>query len=422
VHGTIPDSMISVILIPVIKDKTGKINSKDNYRHIALASILSKIFEHVLYDRLELYLLTNDNQYGFKRKHGTDMCIYALKEIIQKYRNLNSTMFLCFLDASKAFDRVNHAKLFQKLVQRGTPGYLVRILIYWYSHQTMVVRWDDAISEPFQVSNGVRQGGILSPYLFNVYMDDLSKKLNACSTGCMNGLLLLNHLMYADDLVIFSPYSGGLQMLLKICSEYGIDNNVKYNAIRSTVMVIRSKYDKHTVFPNFMLNSAALCISEVVKYLGHFMTEDFRDDKDIIRQCRKLYAQGNTLLRKFHMCTDDVKVSLFRTYCTPLYTGHLWWNYRMYSFSKLNVAYNDIIRLLLCLPRFHSASQLFANVNVPAFQAVIRNLMFKFITRLNKLENAIIKCLIDVENSDLRYTSAIWKHWHKSLYVHFDNG
>ena len=188
------------------------------------------------------------------------MCIYALKEIIQKYRSSNSTMFLCFLDASKAFDRVNHAKLFDKLVQRGTPGYLVRILIFWYSHQTMLVKWGDAMSEPFQVSNGVRQGGILSPYLFNIYMDELSKKLNACKTGCINGLMLLNHLTYADDLVILTPYSGGLQLLLEICSEYGIEFDIKYNAIKSTIMIIRSKYDKRTVFPSFILNGAALII------------------------------------------------------------------------------------------------------------------------------------------------------------------
>ena len=164
IHGTLPHTMISVIIVPVIKDKTGKINSKDNYRSIALASILSEIFENVLFNGLETYLLTTDNQDGFKRRHGIDMCIYALKEIVQKYRSLNSTMFLCFLDASKAFDRVNHAKLFEKLVQQGTPGYLVRILMFWYAHQSMIVRWGDAMSEPFQVSNDVRQGGIWMTY------------------------------------------------------------------------------------------------------------------------------------------------------------------------------------------------------------------------------------------------------------------
>ncbi len=66
----------------------------------------------------------------------------------------------------------------------------------------MLVKLGDAISQPFLVSNGVHQGGILSPYLFNIYMDDLSKNAFACKTGCINGLVLLNHLMYADDLVI----------------------------------------------------------------------------------------------------------------------------------------------------------------------------------------------------------------------------
>ena len=73
VHGVLPESMISVILAPVIKDKTGKINSKDNYRPIALASVLSKVLESIILDTIEMYLVTHDNQYGFKRKHGTDL-------------------------------------------------------------------------------------------------------------------------------------------------------------------------------------------------------------------------------------------------------------------------------------------------------------------------------------------------------------
>ncbi len=127
---------------------------------------MSKVLERILLDLLELYILTNDNHFGFKRKHGTDMCIYAFKEIVSKYRSLKSTMFVCFLDACKAFDRVNHTKLFHKLSLRGVPRYLIRILVFWY---------------PFHVTNGVRQGGILSPFLFNVYMDELSNRLNGCS-------------------------------------------------------------------------------------------------------------------------------------------------------------------------------------------------------------------------------------------------
>ena len=61
---------------------------------------------------------------------------------------------MCFLDASKAFDRVKHSVLFDKLVQRGVPGYIVRILCYWYAHQTICVRWGSSISSSFRVSNG----------------------------------------------------------------------------------------------------------------------------------------------------------------------------------------------------------------------------------------------------------------------------
>ena len=131
---------------------------------------MSKLLEILLLDRLSNYLLTSSNQFGFKAKHSTDTCIYILKEVIDRYVGNQSSVYLCFLDASKAFDRVNHHTLFNKLIKRGVPGYLVRILVFWYSTQEMTVRWGSTISKCFKVSNGVRQGGILSPYLFNIYI------------------------------------------------------------------------------------------------------------------------------------------------------------------------------------------------------------------------------------------------------------
>lgn len=82
-HGILPESLIAVQLVPVTKDKTGKINSKDNYRPIALASTLSKVLERILLDRIELYIFTNDNQFGFKEKHETDMHICFERNTIQ---------------------------------------------------------------------------------------------------------------------------------------------------------------------------------------------------------------------------------------------------------------------------------------------------------------------------------------------------
>ena len=85
-HGYIPKKMIDTVLVPVIKDRSGKISSKDNYRPIALCNIASKELEIVLLERMELYLYTHYNQFGFKKGHNTDMAIFALKEILNFYK------------------------------------------------------------------------------------------------------------------------------------------------------------------------------------------------------------------------------------------------------------------------------------------------------------------------------------------------
>ena len=122
------------------------------------------------------------------------------------------------LDASKAFDRVNFWLLFNKLITRSIPLFIVRILAVWYTHQKMCIRWGNAYSSSFSVYNGVKQCGILSPILFNVYMDDLSVLLNSSNIGGRIGNIFPNHLCYADDLCLISLSSAGMQKLLGLCS------------------------------------------------------------------------------------------------------------------------------------------------------------------------------------------------------------
>ena len=295
-------------------------NATDNYRPVALSNIFSKILEFIILERIECYLITNGNQFGFKKKHGTDMCIYTLKETINLYTSMKGCVFTCFLDASKAFDRVNHSILFEKLARRGVPIYILRILIYWYENQRLCIRWGETMSEYFKVTNGVRQGSVLSSYFFNVYMDDLSERLNELKIGCMVGALIINHLLYADDLVLISPSSRGLHTLIGVCEKFGINNDIIFNATKSAVMCFKSKSHLKFNIPEFLLNNAAVPLVNNFKYLGHHLYENSSDSIDIERQRKKIFAQGNSLTRKFFMSTLVVKIKLFETFCTPLYT------------------------------------------------------------------------------------------------------
>ena len=334
IHGFLPDSMLSVVLVPVIKDKCRKINDSDNYRPIALASVISKVVEKILLNRMSDLLTTTSNQFGFKSKLSTDTCIYALKEIVENHRSLNGSMFMGFLDASKAFDRLKHSLLFEKLIDRNIPGYIIRIMMYWYASQTMYVRWSGILSLGFHVANGVRQGGILSPYLFNVYIDDLSIALSACHTGCCVSNTIMNHFMYADDLVIFSPSSVGLRALIAVCEQYGISHDIRFNHKKSAIMICRGQYMKNVYPPLYTLNGEVIKEVDSVRYLGHIISSNGKYDKDIMRQCQQLYARGNVLLRKFHMCSMDVKVKFL------IRTVHLC-TLRNYGGTTLYIAFID---------------------------------------------------------------------------------
>ena len=169
--------------------------------------------------KCEEYLCTSANQFGFKKAHGTELCIITLREYIELYRKRSTTVFVTFLDASKAFDRLDHWLLFEKLIYRKVPLFIVRLLIVWYSLQRMHIRWGNTFSTSFCVSNGVKQGGIISPILFNVYMDDLSCELNRSNIGGRIGGEIVNHLSYADDLCLICLSSAGMQKLLNVCSK-----------------------------------------------------------------------------------------------------------------------------------------------------------------------------------------------------------
>ena len=170
-HGYTSQDFLLSVLIPIPKNKRKSLCDSDNYRAIALGSILSKLFDKVIMKKQENVLLTSNLQFGFKPNCSTMQCTFVAQECIQYYTNNGSDVFACLLDASKAFDRINYTKLFNILLERNMCPMIIRFLINQYTKQKLCVKWNTIESETFDVLNGVKQGGVLSPILFTVYID-----------------------------------------------------------------------------------------------------------------------------------------------------------------------------------------------------------------------------------------------------------
>jgi hypothetical protein len=401
-------------ITPIIKDRKGDITDKDNYRPIALTCIASKVLENCIIGKYESFLHSTDNQFGFKSGHSTDMCVFTLKEIVHNYTTNGSPVYMCFMDASKAFDTVNHWVLFDKLINRGMPHPVVRLLVEWYSKQECYVKWAGHVSSSFNISNGVRQGGVLSPKLFNIVVDDLSKELNNCYSGCHLNGQSQNHLFYADDSVVLAPSPDGLQHLVNVCQEYAIGHGLRYNTKKTVCMCVKPKSKKYLRVPQITLNGKSLRWAQEHKYLGVLLKDDFTDDVDIFRQLRSLYTQGNILLKKFQKCTDDVKCILFKSYCNNLYCASLWCKYTSSAFSRIKVAYNNIFRMLFNVKRrqvYHS----YVCFNLDSLQVLLRKLVFRFHQRLLNSTNSLILNVIG--SLSFLSGSKLYDHWRNTLYT-----
>jgi len=164
-----------IVPVPKPKDCRTKAMRCDDFRGIAISPVLSKFFEHCFLDRFQSLLISGDNEFGFKKGIGCSHAIYTARKAVNNILSGGSTANLCAIDLSKAFDKVNHHALYIKLIKRYIPVKLLDLLENLISVCYSRVKWENGWSEIFSIHFGVRQGSVLSPFLFAVYLDDLSK-------------------------------------------------------------------------------------------------------------------------------------------------------------------------------------------------------------------------------------------------------
>ncbi|KAF7250972.1 LINE-1 retrotransposable element ORF2 protein [Varanus komodoensis] len=219
------------VYIPI--PKKGNAKECSNYRTIALISHGSKVMLKILQARLQQYVDQElpEVQAGFRRGRGTRDQIANVRWIMEKAREFQKNIYFCFIDYAKAFDCVDHNKLWQVLKEMGVPDHLICLLRNLYTDQEATVRTGHGTPDWFKIEKGVRQCCILSPCLFNLYAEHIMRKagLDESPVGIKIAGRNINILRYADDTTLMAESEEELKSLLMQMKEESAKVRLKLN-------------------------------------------------------------------------------------------------------------------------------------------------------------------------------------------------
>ena len=380
-HNFLPKSFMDITVVPLVKNKGGDLTNIDNYRAIAVSNVDTKILERIILPLVYTSTDVDSYQFGFKAAHSTTLCAGVLKQTVNYYVNRGSHVFACFVDFSKAFDRVNYWKLFNQLLDDDIPLCIVKLLAYWYYNQLATVCWHNCVSAPFAIGNGMKQGGVLSPYLFTRYTRHLLQTISSCGVGCRIGGLSVNILAYADDIVLLAPSWFALQEMLSLLEKCCKMLNLTCNSKKTVCVNFAPKERLRTVsqmFPCFELDGRVLQFVTEFCYLGHLITHNLSDEHDIGREIRKTYVRINILVRRFNRCSLPVKLRLFRSYCICFYGAALWRCHSKVVLRKLKSCYHKCLKKFFDYPKMHSITAILIELSLPSFDTIVHNCCCRF--------------------------------------------
>ena len=356
-HCYIPRGLLKGEITPIIKDKKGNKCDSNNYRPIMQSSCLLKLIEmHLLYV-LEDKLSFDSKQFGFCRNTSTTDACFLLKETIYSYISKKSKVFANFIDLSKAFDLVNHACLIDILKEKSIPDDIIEIIKFYLQNQYACIKWNGYKGDFRMINRGVRQGGILSPILFKIYIDDIIKNITKLGIGCRLGLATVNIIAYADDIVLLASSKECLDILYtKFCQDIK-KLDLKINVNKSKIVIFHQGKIRNNL-SHICLDETLFQIENQYKYLGNIITYNLEDETDVLYKLNSFYSSFNSIIRTFKGVNLETLLYLFKSFCLPQYGLALWTSQNIYykqSFKSFEVAYNNAIKNILDCPRYASS-------------------------------------------------------------------
>lgn len=357
--GIFPDLWCEGSITPIFK--AGDTSDTNNYRGICVSSCLGIFFSSILNKRLLTYIDKNEilhnSQIGFLPNHRTSDHIFTLRTIIDKYvlNRSGGKVYACFIDLKKAFDSIWHNGLLYKLQQNNINGQFYALIKDIYSKSNCFIKLGSEKTKTFRYSRGVRQGCILSPLLFNLFINDLPKSLlNAHRTDPFilpNGDKL-SSLLYADDLVLISKSSEGLQNCIDVVSSFCKSWHLSVNHKKSKVLIFKRKASKYIREKKFFLNNQILEIVQEFTYLGVKISSsgNFQNHKTLTKE-KALHALFKlTKTVDFKRLKPKQALKLFDTLICPIltYGCEVWGAYLKQNFNTWDKEPTEKVHLKFC--------------------------------------------------------------------------
>ena len=265
-----------------------------------------------------------EGQCGFGPGRSTTDQIFTLKQVFEKSWEYAKDVFACFVDLEKAYDRIPRDKLWEVLQKYGIGGQLLLAIKSFYCQPEVCVRMNGKQSKPFHVGVGLRQGCVLSPLLFIVYMNWIDK-CSQTDEGVTIGSFKISRLLFADDLVLLASTESGLQHSLSSFAAACNTAGMKISTKKTEVLHLSRKPDQC----NLQVDGVTLKQVEKFKYLGVTFTNDGRQDAEIDVRTGKastvMRALQHSVVMKREL-SKKAKMSVFKAIFVPILTyGHESW-------------------------------------------------------------------------------------------------
>ena len=345
-HGIIPEDFRRGLLVPIPKDSRGDMGDVKNFRPICLNSVILKLFEGIIKVKYASYFVTSSRQFSYKAGSSTISAVEELTYTVQHYLSDSPSVYCAFLDSSKAFDKVVHEGVLHELVKRSAPRRLLGIIKALITECVYTVRGGHTVIE---AKAGVKQGSVLSPLLFNMYMDRLSDYLSVKGLGCFSGGHYRGLFMYADDIALVAPSRGALQAMVDTFEVFAKYRSVKLNVAKSCVLV----FGRDHLSSSIMFQGANLPVVSKTKYLGIELCSGRRQALSCLVDVKlaSYYRAANALLcrakRTGIFVEPRVQYFLYNRFCMPVIRYGLqivWGLLTKQDKKRLCIAHNSSIR------------------------------------------------------------------------------